>query len=220
VKTFPAIGKKRWEAELVNMTADAWPSILPMLEAHKPFRDMELCADETGKKIWISISGEPVFDSAGTFRGYAASARTSPSASRTRSASIPRQSRRAHVASEPGMFNRCAQPRDPDAHRYNRNFAVLFIDLDRFKNIKTPSATRRATSPAGNGHAPHQTVRASDVVARLGGDEFVVLVQEVTEPKQVAAVARKILSALVHPISIQGQECRLTASIGICIVSV
>jgi predicted signal transduction protein with EAL and GGDEF domain len=59
-------------------------------------------------------------------------------------------------------------------------------------------------------------MRTSDVVARLGGDEFVVLVQEVTEAKQVASVARKVLSALVHPVTIQGQECRVTASIGIC----
>ncbi|TMG77021.1 MAG: diguanylate cyclase, partial [Betaproteobacteria bacterium] len=61
-----------------------------------------------------------------------------------------------------------------------------------------------------------QTVRSSDVVARLGGDEFVVLVQEVSEGKQVEAVARKILSALVQPMVMQGQECRVTASIGIC----
>src|SRR5437660_5014219 len=61
-----------------------------------------------------------------------------------------------------------------------------------------------------------QSVRASDGVARLGREEFVVLVQEVAEPTQVAAVARKVLSALVQPMSIQGQECRVTASIGIC----
>src|SRR5712692_8894008 len=71
VKTFPAIGKKRWEQNYVNMTADAWAEHIALLEAHQPFRDMELCRlDETGKKIWISISGEPVFDASGAFRGY------------------------------------------------------------------------------------------------------------------------------------------------------
>src|SRR5260221_9805436 len=71
LKPFPAIGKKRWEKNYVNMTADQWAEHMALLEAHKPFRDMELCRlDEAGKKIWISIGGEPVFDPGGTFRGY------------------------------------------------------------------------------------------------------------------------------------------------------
>src|SRR2546426_11896644 len=64
------------------------------------------------------------------------------------------------------------------------------------------------------------TVRASDVVARLDGDEFVVLVQEVSEAKQVEAVGRKVLFTLVKPKVVQGQEFRVTASIGIWMVSV
>src|SRR5712691_9945278 len=60
-----------WEQNYINMTADAWAEHMALLEAHKPFRDMELCRlDEAGNKIWISISGEPVFDSSGAFRGY------------------------------------------------------------------------------------------------------------------------------------------------------
>jgi len=53
------------------------------------------------------------------------------------------------------------------------------------------------------------------VVARLGGDEFVFLVQEVSDLDQVTTVARKILSAAIKPVEILGQECRVTASIGI-----
>jgi predicted signal transduction protein with EAL and GGDEF domain len=58
-------------------------------------------------------------------------------------------------------------------------------------------------------------VRASDVLARLGGDEFVVLVQEVPDREHAAAVARKLLSAAIKPIELMGQECRVTASVGI-----
>jgi len=115
------------------------------------------------------------------------------------------------------MFNDVLNLAIQNARRYDRNFAVLFIDLDRFKNINDTlghDAGDKLLQEMGT-RLTH-TVRASDVVARLGGDEFVVLVQEVAEPKQVAAVARKILSALVEPMSIQGQECRVTASIGIC----
>jgi EAL domain-containing protein (putative c-di-GMP-specific phosphodiesterase class I) len=59
-------------------------------------------------------------------------------------------------------------------------------------------------------------VRSSDFVARLGGDEFVVMVQEVSELKQVEVVSRKVLAAFARPLVIQGQEYRVTASIGIC----
>jgi diguanylate cyclase (GGDEF)-like protein/PAS domain S-box-containing protein len=100
--------------------------------------------------------------------------------------------------------------------RYSRPFALLFIDLDRFKQINDSL-----------GHAGGDVllkemaarliacVRSSDVVARLGGDEFVVLVQEVAGKQQVAAVARNVLAAALRPLEILGQECRVTASVGI-----
>jgi diguanylate cyclase (GGDEF)-like protein/PAS domain S-box-containing protein len=220
VKTFPAIGKKRWEQNYVNMTADAWAEHMALLEAHKPFRDMELCRlDETGKKIWISISGEPVFDSTGTFRGYRGVGKDI-SERKQDEEHIHFLANHDALTSLPNraMFSDVLNLAIQNARRYSRNFAVLFIDLDRFKNINDTLGHEAGDKLLQEmGTRLTRTVRASDVVARLGGDEFVVLVQEVAEPKQVAAVARKVLSALVQPISIQGQECRVTASIGICI---
>jgi GGDEF domain-containing protein len=63
----------------------------------------------------------------------------------------------------------------------SRSFAVLFVDLDRFKLI-------------------------NDTLARLGGDEFIVLLQEVANEEQVAAAARKILAAVTRPVEIAGEE--------------
>jgi diguanylate cyclase (GGDEF)-like protein/PAS domain S-box-containing protein len=115
------------------------------------------------------------------------------------------------------MFSELLHLEIETARRYERRFAVLFIDLDRFKFVNDTL-----------GHAAGDTLlkemavrlkdslRASDVVARLGGDEFVVLLQEAGDASQVAAAARKILSATMKPIEIAGQECRVTASIGIC----
>jgi diguanylate cyclase (GGDEF)-like protein/PAS domain S-box-containing protein len=219
LKTFPALGKKRWEQNYVNMTADAWAEHMALLEAHKPFRDMELChLDEAGNKIWISISGEPVFDSSGAFRGYRGVAKDI-SERKVDEERIHFLANHDALTSLPNraMFSDMLNLAIQNARRYNRNFAVLFIDLDRFKNINDTlghGAGDKLLQEMGT-RLSH-TVRSSDVVARLGGDEFVVLVQEVAEPKQIAAVARKILSALVEPMSIQGQECRVTASIGIC----
>lgn len=102
------------------------------------------------------------------------------------------------------------------AKRYERQFAVLFIDLDRFKvvNDSLGHGAGDKLLQEISSRLTH-TLRASDVVARLGGDEFVVLVQEITEQNQAAIVARKIISAVLQPIQLAGQECRVTASVGI-----
>ena len=103
------------------------------------------------------------------------------------------------------------------ARRYDRRFAVMFIDLDCFKIIND-TLGHEAGDQLLQEIAVRFTacLRTSDVIARLGGDEFVVLIQEVGDTEQVATVARKILSAAIRPIVLMGQECRVTASIGIC----
>jgi len=54
-------------------------------------------------------------------------------------------------------------------------------------------------------------------VARLGGDEFVMLLQDLGNSEQAGGIARKLLSAVIKPIELNGQECRVTASIGISV---
>ena len=62
-----------------------------------------------------------------------------------------------------------------------------------------------------------QCLRATDVVARLGGDEFVAILTDLKDEHYANAVARKLLSCVMHPIVLRGQECRVTASIGVAI---
>lgn len=115
------------------------------------------------------------------------------------------------------MFSQLLSHAVKSAQRYNQKFAVLFIDLDRFKLINDSLGHASGDSLLKEMSSRlRECLRASDVVARLGGDEFVVLVQGVNEPSQVATVARNILSVVIKPLEIMGQECRLTASIGIC----
>ncbi|WP_347332417.1 putative bifunctional diguanylate cyclase/phosphodiesterase [Marinimicrobium locisalis] len=103
-----------------------------------------------------------------------------------------------------------------EARRYTRKFALLFLDLDRFKNIND-SLGHDAGDELLQEIAYRLTlsVRDSDVVARLGGDEFVVLLPEVLDSLQVAPVAHKILAACAKPFTLAGQEFRITVSIGI-----
>jgi len=65
------LGKKRWELNHVNMSEADWAAHRALLEARQPFRELELCRyDPAGRKIWIRVSGEPVFDGSGVFKGY------------------------------------------------------------------------------------------------------------------------------------------------------
>ena len=103
------------------------------------------------------------------------------------------------------------------ARRYGRTLAVLFIDLDRFKVINDTLGHEAGDVLLREiGVRLRECLRAADVVARLGGDEFVVLLQEVDQAR-AAAVSRDILGVVMKPVVILGQECRVTASVGICL---
>ena len=104
------------------------------------------------------------------------------------------------------------------AKRRECKVAILYIDLDRFKIIND-SLGHEAGDVLLREMAARfrECLRGSDVLARLGGDEFVVLIPEVQGQAQVALVARLLLSAALRPVQIYSQECRVTASIGICL---
>ena len=104
------------------------------------------------------------------------------------------------------------------ARRHDKQFAVLFMDLDRFKEINDSlghnagdkllqSVARRLTA----------CVRGSDSVCRKGGDEFVVLLSEITHAEHAARSAGKIIAAVTAVHRVAGQELTVTASIGIAI---
>ncbi|MFI4939367.1 MAG: EAL domain-containing protein [Burkholderiales bacterium] len=102
------------------------------------------------------------------------------------------------------------------AHRASKHVAVLFIDIDRFKNINDSLG-----HDAGNdviievGRRLSQNIREGDTVARLGGDEFVVVLSDVTQEDKAAMITQKILDALSVPMDMQGNELSPAASIGI-----
>jgi len=116
------------------------------------------------------------------------------------------------------MFNQLLQSAVATSRRHDRKFAMLYLDLDRFKIINdTLGHAAGDTLLVEMSRRFTETVRESDVVARLGGDEFVVLLHEIDDEKQVAGVARKLLSAAIKSVNLRGHDCRVTASIGVAI---
>lgn len=104
------------------------------------------------------------------------------------------------------------------AHRDRTALAVLFLDVDHFKQINDSvghaagdqllqSISRRLVS----------CVRETDTVSRLGGDEFVVLLSEVALAEHAASTARKILAEMSRPHRIDHQDLHITVSVGIAV---
>ncbi|MBI2508742.1 MAG: EAL domain-containing protein, partial [Betaproteobacteria bacterium] len=114
------------------------------------------------------------------------------------------------------MFNQRLSHALAQARRHEKPLAILFIDLDRFKNINDTlghEAGDRVLKDVAD--RLRGCLRESDTVGRLGGDEFVVLIEGLPQTVDVAAVAQKILTAVAEPFILDSQEFHITASIGI-----
>jgi len=103
----------------------------------------------------------------------------------------------------------------------DRMFAVLFLDFDRFKIINDSLG-----HIAGDkllieiARRLEKSLRPGDTVARLGGDEFTVLLEDLEHPDEAIALAERIQKTLTTPISLDGNEVSITASIGIALSTI
>jgi diguanylate cyclase (GGDEF)-like protein/PAS domain S-box-containing protein len=97
-------------------------------------------------------------------------------------------------------------------------FAVLYLDLDRFKDINDtlghPVGDRLLVVAADR---IRSGIRETDTAARFGGDEFAILLSEITDLSDAGRLAEKLRVALAKPAKIDGNELRITASVGIAI---
>jgi diguanylate cyclase (GGDEF)-like protein/PAS domain S-box-containing protein len=120
-----------------------------------------------------------------------------------------------------GLANRTQLTRHLDsrvsrAEPNSESFAVMFIDLDRFKEVNDTlghSAGDRLLCEATT--RLQRRVRGSDLLARIGGDEFVAVLTGIEDDRDASALAEKIIETLNEPFFIQGQRVQISASIGI-----
>ena len=113
--------------------------------------------------------------------------------------------------------------------RSGRQLALMFLDLDRFKNINDTlghevgdqllkhvanalTANLRSTDTVSR-NAEDES--GSITVSRLGGDEFTVLVEDIVNPNSATHVATRILAAIAHPFEINGERLYISTSIGV-----
>jgi diguanylate cyclase (GGDEF)-like protein/PAS domain S-box-containing protein len=117
------------------------------------------------------------------------------------------------------MFADRAREAVAHARRHDKTAAFLFLDMDDFKQVND-----RLGHEVGDGLLKiiaarlRASVRDDDFVARIGGDEFCVLLQDIAEPREAAAVAQKLLQELGKPYRVGAHDVRSGVSIGIACV--
>lgn len=125
-----------------------------------------------------------------------------------------------HLTNLPNRFSlteRLSQALE-QAKRNNCHLAVMFIDLDRFKNINDSLGHHIGDILLFHVAARLlESVRSADIVARLGGDEFVVVLPQIQAGISAAHIADKIRKNLSEPYTIDGNDLHITPSIGISV---
>ncbi len=183
----------------------------------EPFRDLMLNPRINGEHRWWSLSAKPLFDNEGQFLGYRGVGSDVTEAKRAEDS----MTRMASYDTLTGLPNRTLlnlrmtnllERQNRDAGR----FAVLSLDLDRFKNVNDTLGhevgDRLLVEVARRIGA---VLRARDIAARFGGDEFVILQANVSQPSDASALARRVIDSLGAPYDIEGHRILVGASVGV-----
>ncbi|MGH7635478.1 MAG: diguanylate cyclase domain-containing protein [Gemmatimonadaceae bacterium] len=102
------------------------------------------------------------------------------------------------------------------ARRSNRPFAVLFLDIDLFKQLNDSIGHERANRVLAElGVRLYSCVRAIDTVARYGGDEFAIIVTNLNSVAEITGVIKRVHAATMEPFSVLGKHVDLSVSIGV-----
>jgi len=218
------IGRHMWEIPGTRPDSLNWRQLRRLLKKEQPFRDLELSfTNEDKKRYHFSLAGEPIVDSSGAFAGYRGISRDITEKKRV-------ANRIQHLATHDtltglpnrAMFSELLDQAIRTANRYkDRRFAVMFIDLDRFKTVNDTFGHHTGDTLLNEvAQRLRKPLRESDIVARLGGDEFVVLLHKVTDKQQANHIAQNIMNMFKQPIALDEREFAVSGSIGISLFGV
>ena len=213
-------GLPRWDIPYLGITREQMDEHRRQVEAHEAFRDFQYAyAMPEGEIRWVSISGDPVFDESGSFRGYRGVGSNITEKKRTE-AQIRELAEYDFLTGLPNRLLLAARFEFArrQTQRHGGGLALLFIDLDHFKNIND-SLGHHVGDQILSETAKRLTAstRATDTVARHGGDEFIVMLSGANEAASLARIAEVMVETLSQPYVVAGRELTITPSIGITI---
>ena len=199
---------------------EAVAAYLDCIAARRAYRDLTCrFTRPDGVHSFVRISGEPVFDSGGNFKGYRGISRNVTEA-KLAEQKVQELASYDSLTLLPNrnMFLRELDRTIARAARHDEAFALCFIDLDRFKTINDTLGHQAGDELLKTmAKRLSAALRASDLVARLGGDEFVVLLDGSASAAELSIVASKLLAAIGEPLMIQDCCFLVTGSIGIAL---
>ena len=179
------------------------------LEMRQPFQHFEFALNgQDGEKRHVSLSGKPVFDEAGHFRGYHGTGRDITDKKRYEDhvRSLAQYDILTQLPNRALFQDRLDQAISA-SKREQRAFALLYLDLDKFKPINDRHGHAAGDQLLEAVAARLRTVlRESDTVARFGGDEFAVLLPEVNTLADAEKVAEKIIASVMAPYRLEGLD--------------
>jgi diguanylate cyclase (GGDEF)-like protein/PAS domain S-box-containing protein len=207
------------------------PGDVPLLErllrnvADRPgetFTVQLRCQRGDGEELWVALHCSPFEDPAGDTadRGrcviYQLHDITSRHLAEQRLHHIAFHDSLTDLANRACFIERLSLAVERSRTEHDARFAVLFLDLDRFK-IVNDSLGHQAGNELLCGVAARlrASVRPRDLVARLGGDEFAVLCEGLEDPEHARQLAQRLSATLSAPLPIQGSQVVAHASIGI-----
>ena len=102
------------------------------------------------------------------------------------------------------------------AKRYQRQFALLFLDLDRFKEVNDTLGHHVGDALLCRvAEILSAQIRDVDTIARLGGDEFVIILEDISEPRFIMHFVDRVMDDFSRPLRLEGREFFVTVSVGI-----
>lgn len=170
-----------------------------------------------GHKVWIEVKGTPMFDNDGRFKNMMLIGREITERKEFEK-HLEYLSYYDALTDIPNrrLLKKRIEKMIIESNRYSHKFAVLFIDMDRFKYINDTfghdvgDELLKQFASRIKGH-----LREADTLARQGGDEFIILLSQLQEEKDALVVAERILTTVQEPWKINEHIFHTSSSIGI-----
>ncbi len=209
----------RWigaRLRLAGASRDGFATLNDCIEARLPFRGVRIPIGAGDQERWLLLTGKPVFNPDGSFRGYRGVGSDITAARRSeqrvawlgRHDSLTRLPNRAH-------FHEALEQACGGQVRTGQSLALLCLDLDGFKAVNdTLGHLAGDTLLAQVADRLRSCIRGRDLIGRLGGDEFALLLHDTDRPG-AETLARRLMDRIAEPYEIDGLSVGIGVSIGI-----